>query len=159
MEKRFIKKIDGTSYYVVNEGAGGFLRPPGHAMHNWSIQGFRGGHNCETMSLEYAANLADDKYGAVRGAARGILKREPGSITEEWIEQVYTHFAHCYSRDGNNRRADACAVYGNFWGNAEQESLENARHHLGYLYIREHFDALHEPRIDLMGAYAPGVGA
>lgn len=156
----FITKQGGSRFYLQDTGrADDSFIPPGHADKLFCILEERNGSDAEQHRL---SNMVDADWmpQSVRDVARKTVAEHPGDTQDEnWQRVIYAHFAHCYSRDGSDRSASNCAVYGKFWGNAEQERDENARHHLGYLYIRAHYDATHEPRIDLMGNYAPGVGA
>lgn len=149
--KRFLARIQGTNYYLVDSGMGGFLNPPGHPEHDYSIHGFRGGHEVESTCL---TRCLDDYYrGAVRGSAKGLLKRweknRPAIPPREWMIEVYKYFKHCYSKDGINRDVDSCVTYGKFWDNAEQEQHENPYHHLGYMFVKS-FYPVHEPDLELI---------
>lgn len=150
--KRFLKQLDGINYYLVDEGMGGYLNPPGHPEHTYSIQGFRGGHEVRGISLREA--LDDEYAGSIRGAAKNLLnkwsKGRPAAPPEEWVKQVYIYFQHCYSKNGTNRSETDCITYGKFWGNAEQEKDANPYFHLGFLFVNEFFPA-HGPRLDLIG--------
>jgi hypothetical protein len=158
--KRFICKDGASNYYLVNEGMGGFLNPPNHPEHTYSIQEFRGGHEVGSYSLTSAAR---DEYlpALVRGTAKGALKRwQAGEIDIEWMASVYNYFRHCYSRDGINRNVNdknATVTYGKFWDNAEQEQYENPAHHLGYLYVKQYYPE-HQPNIEFINA-DPGIGS
>lgn len=151
MARKFLARDGASLYYLDDSGAGGFLRPPGHAEHSQSILTVRGGHEFGWASLSYAAGDDNGCPVAVRRAARNALRANPGDPTDpEWITGIYRYFAHCYSLDGVNRSVAACVTYGAFWDNAEQESDADQRRHLGYLFVREH-DSGHEPRLGLMG--------
>ena len=147
--KKFICKHNSTNYYTESDGAGGFLNPPGDAEHNYSITGYRGGHLVESVSLRYA--LENEYYPRqVKHMARYTLKCNQGTLTDEWVKDVYKYFAHCYSKDGINRNVNDCLTFGKFWNNAEKESEQPAEYHLAYLFIKSFFPE-YPVRRDLMG--------
>ena len=121
--KSFICKEGASNYYLVDEGMGGFLCPPEHAAHKFSIREDRGGHEVGGYSLECNESWLP---AAVKHTMAQTLKAHPGKVTEEWICDVYRHFRHCYSRDGVN----------------------DPTHHLGFLFVKK-YDPSHTPRIDL----------
>lgn len=149
--RKFLGKIGSTNYYMVDSGMGGFLNPPDHPEHSYSIEGCRGGHVVEMMSL---SSCLDDYYrGGVRGAVKAKLKQweqnRPAVPPHEWVVKVYKYFRHCYSKDGINRGVDDCVTYGKFWDNAEQEQNENPYHHLGFMFVKS-FYPVHEPDVELI---------
>lgn len=148
--KKFICKQGASNYYLVNDGMGGFLNPPNHPEHDYSIIECRGGHEVGSMSLSYASTC-EYLPGAVRGTAKGILKRwnsqEPDPA---WLDSVYNYFRHGYSIDGirnNVNDKDNIIFYGKFWNNAEQEQNADPTHSLAYLYVKE-FYPNHAPDLD-----------
>lgn len=139
--RKFICKEGASNYYLVSSGMGGFLNPPGHPEHAYSIVECRGGHEVGSYSLSSAAK---ESYlpARVKGTARGVLKRwNPGVPDESWLASVYNYFRHCYSRDGIGRNINnnETVTYGKFWGNAELEQYENPAHHLGYLHVKSFY--------------------
>jgi hypothetical protein len=139
-----------TTYIIDStHGAGGFLNPPQHAEHNYSIIGKERGREVESMSLSYAVT-AEYVPAHIRQRAQEILEQNPGVITEEWIISTYKYFGHTYSPDGIERNVSKAIYYGKFWGNADKEKDANPEHHLAYLFIKT-FDPNHTPRLDLMG--------
>ena len=156
MEKRFICKDGASNYYLVNSGMGGFLNPPSHPEHTYSIQEFRGGHECGSYSLSAAAS---EMYlpAQVRGTAKGVLKRwKAGTPDSAWVHSVYNYFRHCYSKDGvsTNVNNGSTITFGKFWGNAEQEADMPPTHHLGYLYVKSFYPD-HEPDLNLIANDGP----
>jgi len=145
MSGKFNNRIvaeDGSWWYLENDGMGGFLNPPEHAEHSYSIMG----NGCY-MSLSSAIKESWIPK-SVKSLAQKLLAEHPGVITDEWIVSVYKYFRHCYSKNGENRNVSDCVTYGKFWDNAEQEKDENPERHLGYLFVKQ-FDPTHTPRTDL----------
>jgi hypothetical protein len=147
MDKKFICKSGASNYYLANDGMGGFLNPPGHPVHTYSILEFRGGHYTGSIDLSYAA-ICEYLPLRVRLRAKNILKHwQAGIIDENWVASVYNYFRHCYSKDGISRDVNNCITYGRFWDNADQEQNENPRHHLGYMYVKQFYPD-HEPDLE-----------
>lgn len=146
---QFIAKQGASNFYLQSgQGAGGFLNPPQHAAHTYSVIEKRSGHEVGFYSLE-SATKEEWMPHAVKIKAAHLLKQYPGVVTEEWIISVYKHLNHCYSPDGTERSASKSICYGKFWDNADQEKNVDPETHLGYLYVKE-FDSTHAPRLDLM---------
>jgi hypothetical protein len=147
MEKQtFICSEAGSRFYLVDSGMGGAFNPPGHAEHFFSIheQGNGEGYYSLTSAIEKKWMPEE-----VKRVSREALKLNPGDVTSEaWIRQVYTHFRHCYSKDGSNRNVTDCLVYSKWNGNADEEKNENPERHLGCLFVKK-FDPSHKPRTDL----------
>jgi hypothetical protein len=150
--KKFICKSGSSNYYLVNDGMGGFLNPPSHPEHTYSIQEFRGGHEVGSYSLSAAIEY-EWMPGAVRGTAKGVLKRwQAGEIDPAWMHSVYNYFRHSYSKDGINTNVndrENMVTYGKFWDNAEQEQYTDPSHHLGYMYIKKFYPE-HKPNLELI---------
>lgn len=86
-----------------HEGAGGFLNPPGHPEHSFSIE-TEGG----CASLQYVVdNPSHFPAGAV-GAARSKLSAwEAGEPDGDWVAQVLGYFRNCYRpTDGSSGASD-----------------------------------------------------
>lgn len=151
--KQFIVKQGASNYYLVDNGMGGAFNPPQDAEHNYSIAEFRGGHEVGGYSLSGAI---DSQWmpQQVKFVAARTLKQHKGIITEDWIQSVYKYFAHCYSKDGQDRNVSNSVTFGKFWNNAEQEKDYPAEYHLAYLFVKK-FDPTHTPRLDLMGRGEP----
>lgn len=142
--KTFICKVGASNYYLVNDGAGGFLNPPGQAEHNYSVQEYRGGHAVGFMSLSYAAE-SDYLPSKVKLVARRKLESAQGNPTDEaWIQSVYNYFRNCYSPDGINHNAGDCLIGKDY----------PAENHLAYLFIKQ-YDPEHTPRLDLIEKSGP----
>lgn len=141
MSTQFICQDGASLYYLeTKNGQGGFLNPPQHAEHIYSIIEKRGGHETDSMSLSYAAGC-EYLPARVRARARALLAQHPGKMSEEWVHSVYNYFRNCYSRDGINRNVSDCIV--------SKANTYPADYHLAYLFIREFFPD-YPPRHDLI---------
>src|SRR5688500_14346991 len=100
-KKQLIIKEGASNYYLVsNEGMGGFLNPPSHPEHTYSIREYRGGRETGSYSLSSALECEYLPY-EVRNVARRILNDwQAGTPDESWLASVYNYFRHCYSKDG-----------------------------------------------------------
>jgi hypothetical protein len=144
--RKHICRVGGSNYYLVDKGACGFLNPPGHAEHNYSIVENRGGHDVGFMSLGYAVK---EGYlpAPVKREAQRKLDAMPGDAKDEaWIASVYNYFRHCYSPDGIDRDVNKMII--------SQMHTLLPEHHLGYLFIKQ-FDLDHTPRLDLIEETSP----
>jgi len=88
---------------LVNRGMGGFLNPPGHPEHNWSVEFDlrRRPENRGSMSLS-AAVECEWLDPVARGEARRMLLEwefVPGPKATAWIRQVLGYFKGCYKND------------------------------------------------------------
>lgn len=122
---------------ILNEGMGGFLNPPGHAEHDFCVR-WEKDYLClsHAVTCEYLpANL--------RQQARELLEKHTGTLTEEWVQQVYKYFARCYSPDGVDRNVSNCIV-------TKKGSTElPAEYSLAYLHIKQYFPE-YSIRLDLL---------
>jgi hypothetical protein len=89
---------------IVNEGVGGFLNPPTHPEHSYSVHSSYG--DTFSMSLTSAAE-ASWLNPATRGAAKGKLKAwKPLPIehpdVQDWIYRVMGYFKGCYAWPSDN---------------------------------------------------------
>ncbi len=91
---------------VVNQGMGGFLNPPGHPEHHWSVQTdlSRRPWNRGGMSLSSAVDSEWLDEGTKAAAQRKLDSWQPLPPEDEsvldWIAQVLGYFANCYRGDG-----------------------------------------------------------
>lgn len=125
---------------IVEGSMGSFLDPPGSAQYDRHVEeGPRDNPN-SLMSLRGALD-AEWLPDGFKSQVQAILNAQNVECTEEWLQEVYRHFRHCYSPDGENRRADACII--------DKENNLPIERHLAVLYVRQWFPA-HEPRTDLL---------
>lgn len=136
-----------TRYTIVHEGMGGFLNPPGHAEHSYSVReynvhGPRREHGSSSLSYAAANAEAWGHPGIARAAARKLAEM-PGTFTPEWEREVYAYFRNCYAPDGKTRAVSECIVRDG------ETPAPNPLWHLAYLHVRSFFpDAT--PNIELI---------
>ena len=127
---------------IVNEGMGGFLNPPGHPEHYYSVEFNlrRRKENRNACSLTYAAYEASFLDDSIRKKAKKILDdwktTRPSLSTPEiqdWIHQVLGYFKNCYSPDGVTRDASKCVIIS---GNPFEIGVNR---HLGVMFIRQFY--------------------
>lgn len=84
---------------IVREGMGGFLAPPTHPEHDYSIR-YNGG--CMALSGAADADFLDDETRAKARALLGEWKPIPMDHLEvkDWISQVLGYFENCYRGEG-----------------------------------------------------------
>ena len=126
-----------TRYVIVNEGMGGFLNPPGHAEHAYSVREYNV-HGPEreqsSISLSYAAQHAIEwGHPGIARAAASKLAEQPGTFTPEWDRECYAYFANCYAPDGVTRDVGKCEI------RSGQTPALNPEWHLAYLHVRSFF--------------------
>lgn len=98
--------LETETHEIVYRGMG-FLSPPTHPEHDYSVSSFRGAREVGGTSLSSAVN-AEFLSEPIRRSAAGILSawKAPAVDSPEvqgWILQVLGYFRHCY-RDGPCRR-------------------------------------------------------
>lgn len=116
---------------ILNSGMGGFLNPPGHAEHNWSI-----GDGNGSASLTYALTqpwVSDE----LKRAIRALLLTNPGTFTPEWEANCYAYFRNCYSPDGVQRNVSGLMSNG------------PPEYHAAYLHIKKFFP-VYAPNLELI---------
>jgi hypothetical protein len=132
---------------LVREGMGGFLNPPTHPEHEWSVQTDlrRRPDNRGSMCLSTAATseYLDD---ATRNAAKRALSAwtAPAIDSPEvqaWILQVLGYFQNCYY---NSNAGDKGWDAGNLDIDSKVDPLLNADIHAGVRLIRKFYPS-YEP--------------
>lgn len=112
------------SWKILSSGMGNFLNPPGDAEHFYHVSHPR-------MLASLRAALESDIPEKVLQVVRKLLDENKPVITEEWVEQVYRYFKHCYSPDGLDQTASNHII--------DRTDSQPPENHLGYLHIREWF--------------------
>jgi len=99
----YIIKHDG-------QGSGGFLAPPGHPFHEYTVVGYWGGRvkpvNGPDLiaSLDYLIEDEDrDVPAGIKAQAKRIMDSAELACSEAWVRSVYGYFRHSYSPDGKDR--------------------------------------------------------
>ena len=139
--------------FVKSTGAGGFMSPPGDAVHVWRVDvhtsNRRNARNTGIYSLD---SIVSESWvpAPVRERAAKLLaeaKREP---SEMWIRSVYGYWRNMWSPDGVTRDAGKLSV-----GRPDGAPLD---WHGAVMHIRQWFPD-HEPREDLIADPGKGYGA
>ncbi len=128
---------------VINRGMGGFLNPPAHPEHSFSVEVDlrRRPENRGGMSLSCAAECAHLDL-ATRRAARTVLAgwSKPALNSPEvkaWISQVLGYFAHCFQ---NPSAGDQCWDAGKLLISKDRNPLDgNGDYHAGVHLIRRYY--------------------
>jgi hypothetical protein len=144
-------------YYRImrdGRGSGGFLCPPGHPNHEYTLYGWSSQAKASRSGLDGAAligsieSAASDSEcpGSVKDQAARILANAPLACSEAWIRNVYGYFRNSYAPADRDRNVS--------------RSVRNGPHglHLGYLKVRDYFPD-HAPRADLIENPGNGYGS
>lgn len=143
---------------IHNEGMGGFLNPPTHPEHKYSVKSVYGYTFSMSLSSAVECEWLNDE---TKAAAKRILKswQKPdleSEIIQDWIHHVLGYFKNCYSRGnyseekgfyyGRNVNTDLMICdYAN-------PILEQNRH-LGVMHIREFYPEYTPCENDFENAY------
>jgi hypothetical protein len=101
-----------TLYLIKHDGqgSGGFLSPPGHPSHFYSVEGYYGGWVKPVSGPDLIAGLdylIKDEYGDVpafvKAEATQIMESAQLRCSEAWLRTVYGYFRNSYSPDGTDR--------------------------------------------------------
>lgn len=119
----YIIKRDG-------HGSGGFLCPPGHPNHFYTVEGYYGGKVKPVSgpdSIGALDSLIADEYGDVpahvKADAQRIMDSAQLTCSEAWVRSVYGYFRNSYSPDGTDRNVShaistgklRCQCGADFW--------------------------------------------
>jgi hypothetical protein len=139
---------------LIHEGMGGFLNPPTHPEHDWSVQTDlrRRPENRGSMSLT-AASTCEYLDGFISGAAKRQLAdwKAPAIDSpevQEWIRQVLGYFKGCY-RNPNVPESEQ-------WNAGtlvidKRNPMENPEDHAGVNLIRKYYPT-YEPTAEQFAA-------
>lgn len=138
---------------IVNSGAGGFLNPPTHPEHDWSVRSVYDDTFSMALSSAAESDWLDDEC---RSAARIKLKSwkplplDDASV-KDWIHQILGYFAGCYvgqDRDGNpSWNASDLRIL------KDTDPILNANIHAGVYLIRKYYPDFAPSADDFAKAY------
>jgi hypothetical protein len=136
---------------IVKTGMGGFLNPPTHPEHDWSVQTDlrRRPENRGSMCLSSAVDC-EWLDPATRAAARRRLdtwQRPALESVRDWVLQVLGYFRNCY----NLTETDDWSVGG--LTIADADPMLNADNHAGVHLIRKYYPEYMPTADDFAGAY------
>lgn len=152
-----MKKSSKEPGRIVRQGMGGFLNPPTHPEHEFSVETdlkYRPA-NRSRMSLSAAADAEwlDD---ATRAEARRILADwvAPSLMlksTREWVSQVLGYFRHCYRNPNvaTERQWHASEVI----IDRDRDPVVFADHHAGVRLIRGYYPHYEPTALDFADAH------
>lgn len=153
MKKQFVCTENGESFYLVGEGMGGFLNPPGDVEHEYGFISYIRNREQSSFSIRHAAQENNHLPTPVRELASKLLDENKKllqslPVDELWVRSVYNYFRHCYSPDGVERSVSVCKI--------DPKNNQPPEYHLAYLFIKELYP--HYPvRVDLIAYSGPGA--
>lgn len=132
------KRLGKSVGKLVASGQGGFLNPPTHPEHSWSIRSIHG--QTFFMSLTGAVEadwLADETRAiAYRKLATWVRPALASDEVRAWIKDVLAYFRHCYRGIQHDETAWHAS---NVQVNAKADELANAEIHAGVHYVRKYY--------------------
>ena len=137
---------------LVHSGMGGFLNPPGHPEHEWSIKSVYG--DTSSMSLSYAAkHCGDPKAKAAAKAKLSEWRRPPLSDprVQDWIHQVLGYFAGMYV--GMDKAMQPSWDVSDLRHLPDADPVLNQEIHAGVHLIRQYYPEYKAIRPDFQAAY------
>ncbi len=134
---------------IEHSGCGGFLNPPTHPEHDYSVVSTR-----RDQFILCLTSASTDEYitDSTRIAAKKLLDDwvAPDIDSDEvqdWIHQVLGYFNNCYSPDGQNRKVSDCKITA---GNPFEIGIMR---HLGVLLILKYYPEYQPRGVDFLNAY------
>jgi hypothetical protein len=135
-------------------GSGGFMCPPGHWNHEYTLNGYYGGRrkaNADSISgIGYALEEDSGASESVKERVRRIMDAATLTDSDMWERSVYGYFRYSYAPENGDRNVSNAI-------SDHSDSLP-AERHLAVLCIREYFPD-HEPRLDLIADPGKGYGS
>lgn len=147
--------MKGYSYSITRSGMGGFLNPPTHPEHTFSVieRNSRGAESgCMSLTAAVEASYLPD---SIRQRAVGILKEWQAPAIEspeiqEWVLQVLGYFRGCY----RNPAAGAEEWHaGKLIISQSRDPLEAPGDHAGVHLIRQYYPEFTPAAEHFAGAY------
>ena len=122
---------------IVNQGMGGFLNPPTHPEHDWSVESIRKGASDFSMCLSSAIDCqfldSDTKKKAkelLKSWKRPALKDQR---IQDWICQVMGYFKNCYQGENGSWTAGDLKI------DSKIDPISNQNIHAGVHFIRKFY--------------------
>ncbi len=142
---------------IINQGMGGFLNPPGHPEHNYSVQMDlrRKPENRGSMTLSYALksptvdSMTLARVMTLLSAWKATKPPLTAPAVKDWIRQCLGYYAGCFNFQGN----EAGWHCQNLTIDSDVDPLENAEFHAGVHRIREFYPDYTPCRLDFLRAY------
>lgn len=143
--------------YVISRdghGMGGFLCPPGHWNHEYTLTGYDGGRlkrdPDSLCGIEYALTDEAGASDAIKARVRKIIADATLVDSDMWERSVYGYFRNSYSPEDMNRNVSRAII--------DPANTITPDRHLAVLCIREYFPD-HKPRLDLIADPGHGYGS
>lgn len=124
--------------------AGGFLDPPGHPHHRYSVNVYDGGRvKQEPDAMMSVQGAADDESLPEKARARARRLLEDATLIESelWVRNVYGYFRSMFVPEDGDRDVRSLIT--------DSTNSLPAERHAAVAMIRTHFPD-HEPRTDLI---------
>jgi hypothetical protein len=140
---------------IINSGMGGFLNPPTHPEHTFSVHSTDGDTFSMSLSSAAAAEWLEPR---VKARAKGILKRwTPLPLEDQqvkdWIYQVLGYFSGCYRGEDGSWNASDLKI------DKTLDPIANADKHAGVNCIRKYYPEYVPTADDFKNAYWGTKGA
>jgi hypothetical protein len=87
-----------TTFRIVKGGVGGFLNPPGHPEHDYSVREYGGREEVGSSSLS-SAITSSWISSEIKTKAKDLLaewEAQKGEPDRNWVHQVLGYFAGCF---------------------------------------------------------------
>lgn len=140
-------------------GMGGFLNPPTHPEHDYSVSSVYG----DNFSMSLSAASESEWLNAstvIRAKAMLDEWQKPdinSQSVKEWIYQVLGYFENCFSPDGIDRNVSNSLTWipknGKKWGDKWQNFKRDTNKHLGVMLIRKYYPEYKPSITDFKMAY------
>lgn len=133
-----------------DSGTGGFMCPPGHWNHTYSLNEYSSpqGRVVQGISVIECALAEDAEVApAIVATVQRIMANATLVESEAWVRNVYGYFKSMYAPESGDRNVSKAI--------SDRTNALPPERHLATLYIREYFPD-HKPRVDLI--LDPGKG-
>lgn len=155
---------DYRTYKIIEgDGSGGFLCPPGHPNHRYSLHEFvspRGRKVIGIFSIDYALLGDHAATPQIKLQVAKIYGKSELVCSEKWIRHVYGYFRNCYLPESGEKAADKLLIVkpGQKDDQGNPIPLPSPERHRAADLIREYFPD-HQPREDLIAHPGKGYGS
>lgn len=143
---------------IINQGMGGFLNPPGHPEHNYSVQTDlrRKPENRGSMALSYALksstvdSLTLARVMTLLSAWEATKPPLTDPAVKDWIRQVLGYYKGCFNFQPE---IETGWHAGSLTIDSNLDPLENADFHAGVHLIRRYYSEYKPTAEDFANAY------
>lgn len=146
--------VDTTDYRIVKDGhgAGGFMSPPGHPSHTYSVNIYTSPRARKVIGSMSITSAATDEHvpAGVRARVRKILADAELSMSNLWVRHVYGYWRNMYVPESGSTNASDLI--------SDSTHSLPAERHGAVAHIRKYFPD-HKPRTDLIADPGKGYGS